>query len=1044
MKKYSTQIRENGLVKNMKTTTYYGRLKLAILIALLSITLPATAIAAERVTTVQDAKGWKLQVNGSDYYIKGVVWGYSPKGENYSYNLWGKNEEFIKKVIDQEFGLMKAAGINTVRSFGIIPTKWVEYIYKNYGVRFVINHLFGRYGFDVNGSWKPNTNYSDPDTRAAIKADVMAMVEKFKDTPGVLMFALGNENNYGLSWSSFEIENLPVGEQNREKAKSLYSLFGEAIKEAKQIDSTHPYTIVNGDIQYLDLIKELCTDLDILGSNVYRGESFTSLWSDVKKTYDLPIVFMEFGSDAFNARTNREDQQAQAWLLRSMWQEMYDESYGNGGEGNSIGGFVFEWRDEWWKYKQTENLDVQDNTASWANGGYKFDFVEGKNNMNEEWYGISRIGNINSDGIYPTEPRMAYDVLKDIWSIDPYRESKSSYTQKIQSINMELYELRSEVRLLQSGGQSNAAFALTGGSISGEMVLTGDQAGIDNNGADSLSFSSGEMVNFDFTFQPSNELHGQFTINVLGNVPDRNITVAAYGDRGLPVVITNNQSITGDTTLNANERIEIYDYEAIYENKDYKLTGFYHVPRYHWGYKGDFFGLLREATDLEGMDIWNAKAPYGVEYEGKSQTPGLTVLFGPEVYWGANPKAMVKYDFGGSDFTFMHAQDVGRLNASSSATEATEKRLSQTTLAVKKEGSGATTEMGVMTSSREKIGKSYDYLDGNDIIFDEIKFADTLGFKAKVSFDIGDSSLAYLGTNIGGLVADGGDQLVEFGTKLPYSDLGNKREVDGGIMMNFGSFTMFPRFLIRKNLLDANPTIAPSSIGTSLSPGISIRDRENDPFAVLGNREARSAEIIFTWDPTPESSFYQWDNDKREDADLAFNLVFNYTQYPTATDSHLFYYQQGRINAAFGAGLPAEDIWIVSSRIVMNPSTDFKIISNLESGFQQSTGLAGNDTRRYYTAEFKAMIDRKYIHAAYIKKDAWGPYDFHRQFDVTYPLQAMYDYSVLLDSLGDELLSSKWGMKVLYRTLDNNAPDEFQNGLNSRMFEISTYFKANF
>ena len=61
------------------------------------------------------------------------------------------------------------------------------------------------------------------------------------------MFALGNESNYGLSWSSFEIENLPVGEQHEAKARFLYSLFNEAMAAGKAIDPNHPFTIVNGD-----------------------------------------------------------------------------------------------------------------------------------------------------------------------------------------------------------------------------------------------------------------------------------------------------------------------------------------------------------------------------------------------------------------------------------------------------------------------------------------------------------------------------------------------------------------------------------------------------------------------------------------------------------------------------------------------------------------------------------------------------------------------------------------------------------------------------
>ena len=47
------------------------------------------------------------------------------------------------------------------------------------------------------------------DKRAALKKDTLAAVETYKDVPGVLMWILGNESNYGLEWTSNEIENLP-------------------------------------------------------------------------------------------------------------------------------------------------------------------------------------------------------------------------------------------------------------------------------------------------------------------------------------------------------------------------------------------------------------------------------------------------------------------------------------------------------------------------------------------------------------------------------------------------------------------------------------------------------------------------------------------------------------------------------------------------------------------------------------------------------------------------------------------------------------------
>ena len=130
-----------------------------ILAVMLVFSVPLASHAqVDKVTTYKDESGWKLQVNGEDYYIKGVVWSYSPRGQNYSYNLWGESDDFIRKVLDYEMGLMKAANINTIRSFGMIPPEWVTYIYREHGIMSVINPLMGRYGYNVDGKWIPFTD----------------------------------------------------------------------------------------------------------------------------------------------------------------------------------------------------------------------------------------------------------------------------------------------------------------------------------------------------------------------------------------------------------------------------------------------------------------------------------------------------------------------------------------------------------------------------------------------------------------------------------------------------------------------------------------------------------------------------------------------------------------------------------------------------------------------------------------------------------------------------------------------------------------------
>ena len=159
-----------------------------------SISFNVNAQVADKVTTHKDKNGWKIQVSGKDHYVKGVVWGYTPRGENYNYSLWNKPEEHIKAVLDHEFTLMKKANINTIRAFSTIPPKWATYAYKQYGIMTAINPLMGRYGANINGVWTPQTDYSDPVTREHLKVEVSDIVKKYKGVPGVIMVALGDRN----------------------------------------------------------------------------------------------------------------------------------------------------------------------------------------------------------------------------------------------------------------------------------------------------------------------------------------------------------------------------------------------------------------------------------------------------------------------------------------------------------------------------------------------------------------------------------------------------------------------------------------------------------------------------------------------------------------------------------------------------------------------------------------------------------------------------------------------------------------------------------
>lgn len=379
-----------------------------------------------KVKISQATEGFKLQLNGSDFIINGMNWDYFPIGTNYTYSLWKQPDNIIKEALDNEMSLLRNMGVNTIRQYSDVPPKWISYIYKKYGIYTMLNHAFGRYGVELNGVWHPHTDYGNPQVKQLLLKEVTLMVKQYKNTPGLLLYLLGNENNYGLFWEGAETEDIPSDVSKKtEEAKALYKLFNDAAIVIKSADRNHPVAICNGDLQFIDIIKAECNAVDIFGTNIYRGLSFGDAFERVKNELNKPLLFTEFGADAFNAISQVEDQTTQAIYNVANWQEIYANTAGMGNAGNALGGFTFQFTDGWWKYGQTKNLDKHDTNASWSNGGYKGDYVTEKNNMNEEWFGICAKGETDNRGFYKLYPRAAYYALKEAHQFNPYSKGAS-------------------------------------------------------------------------------------------------------------------------------------------------------------------------------------------------------------------------------------------------------------------------------------------------------------------------------------------------------------------------------------------------------------------------------------------------------------------------------------------------------------------------------------------------------------------------------------------------------------------------------------------
>lgn len=996
-----------------------------ILQIFLSIFLFVPVFGQQHNVTIQnDESGSKLIVNGKPFMVNGMNWDYFPIGTNYSYSLWAQSDDIIKAALDRDMPLLKNMGVNAIRQHIDITPKWIQYIYEKYGIYTMLYDSFGRYGLTVDGAWVANTDYSDPRTKKILLEETRRLVKVYDKTPGLLLYLLGNENNYGLFWQGAETEDIPVEDRKSTiQAKHLYKVFNEATVEMKKLGASCPIAICNGDLLFLDIIAKECKDVDILGINCYRGESFGDLFSRVKKEYGKPVLFTEFGSDAYNASTQSEAQKEQADILLRNWAEIYLNAAGVGNNGNSLGGFTFQFTDGWWKFMQNSNLTVHDTNASWANGGYLFDYVEGENNMNEEWFGICAKGKPDSRGIYENYPRAAYYVLKDVHRIDPYapNTTTASIINRIADINImgSVLSARSDKAALQ--GEKNNLISLS--QLRGDFTTfytgakntttPGTRPEAPASFPSSTGFDHMESFYVGIESKPAENVHAEVTVNVLGNVAENPIDEIFYENRGRTNYINENGEYID---LGPLERIRLYSASFDWDGKLFNLSAFFRKPHYHWGYEGDFFGLYQEASYGDNMDIYGGEAPLGCEIQGKKLFSGFKLAFGPELWWGANPALLLKYyrTFGNWNFGGIFHYDIDQRKETVTSFAIPLPKNTRASLMLQRKFGRLDITLGGLWSGTTLVGREFqattEYSPTATVYQDVVKKSDTFGGKLKMIYSGGNFN-AYAQGAIMGLVASGGADNTRTltGWTLKDSGSGNQSNVLAGFTYQIGNFQVAPNFLWQR------PLVGPMPNGIE-APG-RLRNILDDPFAVRSNRETTAGELLLTYDPTPGTWMYDWDNDETEDAPFAASLGFVYRHLPTAQDAAIGILADGRSTFAFAASAPAHDLWETNLKITSRVTKDFGFIANAYLGTAQANGdderlikRGGGDLQ---------MIYKKIRLNAALKFNDWGPYDYHRDFNLTFPFQCMVDLSTNLFKpkwLGP--LSTRVGIRGTYRTLD--------------------------
>jgi beta-glucuronidase len=376
-----------------------------------------------KVRLVQYETGdWQLLVDGKPFMVKGITYAPTKIGESPdegTLSSWmdddfnangradGPYDSFVDKnrnnrldgseQVAGDFKLMKEMGVNAIRLYHhpqAVNKEVLRDMFETYGIRVIMGDFLGKYTIGSGASWNPGTDYNNEEQKQKMLDSVLSMVNEHKDEPYILFWLLGNENVYGYACNA---DTHP---------DAFFKFANEVARKIKEIDPEHPVAIGSGDVLYLDKFGADAPDIDIFGTNAYRGNyGFGSIWKQVRTEADKPALITEFGCPAYaEGKTAEEAENLQAEYHRAAWEDIERNAAFGQGAGNAIGGIVFEWADEWWKAYEPR---IHDTKGLWTGP-----FPDGY--MHEEWLGLVGQGD-GSNSPFLRHLRKSYYIYKKMW-----------------------------------------------------------------------------------------------------------------------------------------------------------------------------------------------------------------------------------------------------------------------------------------------------------------------------------------------------------------------------------------------------------------------------------------------------------------------------------------------------------------------------------------------------------------------------------------------------------------------------------------------------
>lgn len=266
---------------------------------------------------------------------------------------------------------------NTIRTYSGADVDLLDVAAKN-NIRVIA-------GFWVDFS----LNLADPAVRQQVKDRFGTMVIEWKDSPAVLAWNLGNEQNYGNGNSPY-----------------WYTLVQELAVVAYQTEGAayHPVCASNGAFANIgnagmNADDASLTYMDLWAANAYAFDLAAGVNSVRAKTAK-PIMLTEWGIDALDNRSRTEYEDVQAQFDSTNWTQIISV------QDICVGGTVFEFLDEWWKAGNSVAHDYGGYSTPAHPDGYS----------NEEWWGVIAVTpDTDGDGLDEWRPRRVCNMFARAW-----------------------------------------------------------------------------------------------------------------------------------------------------------------------------------------------------------------------------------------------------------------------------------------------------------------------------------------------------------------------------------------------------------------------------------------------------------------------------------------------------------------------------------------------------------------------------------------------------------------------------------------------------